>query len=91
MTYWTFSKIEAGKIELEYNPFFLHTCIEEAINVIARRASQKKLDVSFCIGPQRTRRNQGGQDPRPTNLGQLAWQRCQVYDPRPSDSRSDLP
>ena len=46
-----FSKIEAGKIELEYTPFFLHMCIEEALNVVAKRANQKNLDVSYSIDP----------------------------------------
>jgi|GEM_PF-3330448 len=46
-----FSKIEAGKIELEYNPFFLHVCIEEAISIIAKRANQKSLDLSYYIDP----------------------------------------
>ena len=46
-----FSKIEAGKIELEYRSFFLHTCIEEAIGLVAKKANQKQLDVAFCIDP----------------------------------------
>jgi signal transduction histidine kinase/DNA-binding response OmpR family regulator/HPt (histidine-containing phosphotransfer) domain-containing protein len=40
-----FSKIEAGKLELEHHPFELHTCIEEALELLAVKAAEKKLDL----------------------------------------------
>ena len=45
------SKIEAGKIALEYRPFFVHTCIEEALDAVIKPATQKHLDLSLYIDP----------------------------------------
>ncbi|MST95317.1 MAG: response regulator [Pedosphaera sp.] len=44
-----FSKIEAGKLELEHHPFELHTCIEEALDLLAPRAAEKKLDLAYTV------------------------------------------
>ena len=44
-----FSKIEAGKLELEHHPFELHTCIEEALDLLAPRAAEKKLDLAYNV------------------------------------------
>jgi len=44
-----FSKIEAGKLELEHHPFELHTCIEEALDLLAPTAADKKLDLSYQV------------------------------------------
>src|SRR5436190_3679899 len=44
-----FSKIESGKLELEQHPFELHTCIEEALDLLAPRAAEKKLDLSYVV------------------------------------------
>ena len=46
-----FSKIEAGKVAFEYQPFFLHHCIEEAIGAVSGNATKKKLDIAFYIDP----------------------------------------
>ena len=43
-----FSKIESGKVELENHPFELHTCIEEAMELLAPKAAEKNLDLA-CI------------------------------------------
>jgi signal transduction histidine kinase/HPt (histidine-containing phosphotransfer) domain-containing protein len=43
-----FSKIESGKLELESHPFELHTCIEEALELLAPKAAEKNLDLA-CI------------------------------------------
>ena len=43
-----FSKIESGKLELENHPFELHTCIEEALELLAPKAAEKHLDLA-CI------------------------------------------
>jgi len=43
-----FSKIESGKVELEHHPFELHTCIEEAMDLLAPKAAEKNLDLA-CI------------------------------------------
>ena len=44
-----FSKIESGKLELENHPFELHTCIEEALDLLAPKAAEKKLDLSYFV------------------------------------------
>ncbi|MEI7990668.1 MAG: GAF domain-containing protein, partial [Chloroflexota bacterium] len=45
-----FSKIEAGKLELEYTAFELRECLESAIDLLATRAAEKKLDLAVEIG-----------------------------------------
>jgi signal transduction histidine kinase/HPt (histidine-containing phosphotransfer) domain-containing protein len=42
-----FSKIEAGKMELEHRPFDLRASIDETLDLLALRASEKRLDVIF--------------------------------------------
>jgi CheY-like chemotaxis protein/HPt (histidine-containing phosphotransfer) domain-containing protein len=44
-----FSKIESGKLELEHRPFDLRSCIEEALDLLAAKASEKKLDLAYQI------------------------------------------
>jgi PAS domain S-box-containing protein len=44
-----FSKIEAGKLELEQQPFDLRQCLEEALDLVAIRALEKKLDLVYSI------------------------------------------
>jgi CheY-like chemotaxis protein/HPt (histidine-containing phosphotransfer) domain-containing protein len=42
-----FSKIESGKLELENHPFELRTCIEDALDLLATKAAEKKLDIAY--------------------------------------------
>ena len=42
-----FSKIESGKLELESQPFDLRACIEDALDLLAAKAAEKKLDVAY--------------------------------------------
>ncbi len=44
-----FSKIESGKLELERHPFELHTCIEEALDLLAPKAAEKRLDLAYVV------------------------------------------
>ncbi len=44
-----FSKIEAGRLELERQPFNLVECLQEAIDLVAPRAVEKELELSFEI------------------------------------------
>jgi signal transduction histidine kinase/HPt (histidine-containing phosphotransfer) domain-containing protein len=44
-----FSKIEAGKLELEHHPFEIHTCIEEALDLLGTKATEKKLDLAYNV------------------------------------------
>jgi PAS domain S-box-containing protein len=46
-----FSKIEAGKLELEAHPFNLRTCIEESLDLVAAKAAEKGLDLTYLIDP----------------------------------------
>jgi PAS domain S-box-containing protein len=45
-----FSKIEAGKFELESQPFDLRECIEGALDLIAPKASEKRIDLAYEYG-----------------------------------------
>jgi signal transduction histidine kinase/DNA-binding NarL/FixJ family response regulator len=42
-----FSKIEAGKLELESQPFELQRCVEEALDLVAAKAAEKGIQVSY--------------------------------------------
>ncbi len=46
-----FSKIEAGRMELELQPTNIGACLEEALDVLAPRASEKRLDLLLEIDP----------------------------------------
>jgi CheY-like chemotaxis protein len=42
-----FSKIEAGKLELENQPFEVRSCVEDALDLLAPKASEKRLELSY--------------------------------------------
>jgi len=44
-----FSKIESGRMELESHPFELRTCIEEALDLLGPKATEKKLDLGYIV------------------------------------------
>ena len=44
-----YSKIEAGKLELEREPFALRECVEGALAMVAPRASEKDVEVGCLI------------------------------------------
>jgi PAS domain S-box-containing protein len=44
-----FSKIESGKLDLENQPFELQNCIEESLELLAARASEKGLELAYLI------------------------------------------
>lgn len=46
-----FSKIEAGKLDLEAFSFNLRTCIEESLDLLAARAAEKNLELTYQISP----------------------------------------
>ncbi len=44
-----FSKIESGRLELEQQPFDVRACTEEALDLVAARAAERKLELAyFC-------------------------------------------
>jgi PAS domain S-box-containing protein len=51
-----YSKIEAGKLELEKRPFDLHAVIETSLNLVALRAQDKGLNLAYFIDPALPRR-----------------------------------
>ena len=46
-----YSKVEAGKLELEREPFDLRECVEGAIDLVAVSAGQKGIDLAYFIKP----------------------------------------
>jgi len=42
-----FSKIEAGKMDVEAHPFDVRECVESALDLIAGRAAEKKLEIAY--------------------------------------------
>ncbi|MFZ2957356.1 MAG: PAS domain S-box protein [Candidatus Ozemobacteraceae bacterium] len=46
-----FSKIEAGRLELEHLNFALRTTLEEAIDLVASKASLKNIELALLIKP----------------------------------------
>ena len=46
-----FSKIEAGRLELEHRTFDLRDCVEETLDLVALRAAQKELELTYEIAP----------------------------------------
>jgi CheY-like chemotaxis protein/signal transduction histidine kinase len=46
-----FSKIESGKLELVCQPFDLRRAVEEALELVAPRAAEKKLELAYVYEP----------------------------------------
>ncbi|HEX2101234.1 MAG TPA: response regulator, partial [Candidatus Synoicihabitans sp.] len=46
-----FSKIESDKLELERQPFALRDCVDGALDLVARRASEKGLELVAWVDP----------------------------------------
>ncbi len=44
-----FSKIEAGRMDVEAHPFDLRECVESALDLIAGRANEKKLELAYVF------------------------------------------
>ncbi|MBP9901356.1 MAG: response regulator [Verrucomicrobia subdivision 3 bacterium] len=44
-----FSKIESGKLNLETCPVNLRGCIEEALDLLAAKAGEKRLDLAYLL------------------------------------------
>jgi signal transduction histidine kinase/DNA-binding response OmpR family regulator len=43
------SKVESGKIELEHEPVRIRTCVEEALDLLAGEAADKRLELSADV------------------------------------------
>jgi len=46
-----FSKIESGKIELELQGFSLRESIEDAVELLSQKATEKNLELTYLIDP----------------------------------------
>ncbi len=46
-----YSKIEAGRIDLEQVPFDLRQCIEEALDLFPAKAMQNPLELAYSLAP----------------------------------------
>jgi len=46
-----YSKIEAGRLELEHEPFSLQDCVETVLDVVGPRAAQKSLELLCDVDP----------------------------------------
>jgi PAS domain S-box-containing protein len=46
-----FSKIEAGRLELDMHAFDLRQCVESALDLVARAAAEKELDLAYELRP----------------------------------------
>ena len=44
-----YSKIEAGKLELEHEPFDLRECVERALEIVAPRVWEKRIELGCLI------------------------------------------
>lgn len=44
-----FSKIESGRLELENHPFYLHNCIEEALDLVSEKAAKKGVELGYFL------------------------------------------
>jgi signal transduction histidine kinase/DNA-binding response OmpR family regulator len=44
-----FSKIEGGKLEQEHQPFDLRRCIEDSLDQVSARASEKGLELTYIM------------------------------------------
>ena len=44
-----YSKIEAGKVELEFHPFDLHQCLADTLDLFAPRAFEKGVELAYYL------------------------------------------
>jgi PAS domain S-box-containing protein len=51
-----YSKIEAGRLEMEHRPFNLHQCVEEAVDLFATQIRAKGLEATYLVAPEIPRR-----------------------------------
>ncbi len=74
-----FSKIESGKLELESQPFDLRACIEDALDLLAAKAAEKKLDLAYQMDDGIPARMMRRCDPAAAGARQPAEQWHQVH------------
>ena len=86
-----FSKIESGKLELENQPFDLRACIEDALDLLAAKAAEKKLDLAYQMDDGIPAASARRCDPAAAGAGQPAQQRHQIHRRRRSGRAGQSP
>ena len=74
-----YSKIEAGKLDLEREPFDLRDCVEGALDIVAPRAWEKELELGCLIDERRARRDRRRRGAPPAGAAQPPLERGQVH------------
>ena len=74
-----FSKIESGQLELEREEFDLHACVEEALDLLAARAAEKRLDLLCDIADGTPAQSCGGRHAAAADYRQSAEQRSEIH------------
>ena len=74
-----YSKIEAGKLELEREPFDLRECVEGALDIVAPRAWEKEHRARLPDRRGRARRDRRRRGPPAPGAAQPALERGQVH------------
>ena len=46
-----FSKMEAGRLDLKYEPVEIRSCIESVLNLTASKALEKNLELTYAVDP----------------------------------------
>ena len=46
------AKLEAGKLQLDYQPLHLEDCIERSLDLVALQAAEKRLELAAYVDPQ---------------------------------------
>ncbi|MEM1128809.1 MAG: ATP-binding protein [Bacteroidota bacterium] len=47
-----FSKLQSGKLELEEQDFSVRQCVEDAFDLLALKASENKLELTYHVAPE---------------------------------------
>ena len=74
-----YSKIEAGKLELEHEPFDLRECVERALEIVAPRAWEKGIELGCLIDEGAPTGHHGRRAPRATGAAQPPVQCGEVH------------
>jgi PAS domain S-box-containing protein len=83
-----FSKIEAGKMTVELIPFHPRQALEEALDLLAPQAKEKKLELRLEYDPS-IGRTGGRRWAYPSNYAESGRQRSEVYPIRRSGSAGE--
>ena len=86
-----YSKIEAGRLELEQEPFDLRECVEKALDIVAPRASEKDIELGCLVDEDVPAGIVGRRGPAAADAAQPALERGQVHRARARSSSRSTP